>query len=121
LRTKWRFQFQHIKETSCCEYEESIKESEKESKLPKKDVGIEAPNGGSSTAMKMKAAKAALHPMNSDSEQTSRNDGSTNKHFQKASTSKPPSNEFSGNQRLPAWEVRLSELADYRKSTGTVT
>jgi hypothetical protein len=67
-------------------------------------LALKAPNGGSSTAMKKKAAKAALHPMNSDSEQTSRDVGFMNKHFQKASTSKPPSNELGGNQRLPAWE-----------------
>jgi hypothetical protein len=44
--------------------------------------------------------------MNSDSEQTSRDDGSTNKHIQNRSTSKGT-----------AWEYRLCELADYRKSS----
>jgi flagellar biosynthesis GTPase FlhF len=53
---------------------------------------------------------AALHPMNSDQERTSQNDGSANKHSQKASTSKPSS--------YSPWEDRLSELADYRKIHG---
>jgi hypothetical protein len=44
------------------------------------------------------SAATASHPMNSNSEQTSRDDGSTNKHSQKRSTSKPPSN-ASGWQR----------------------
>jgi hypothetical protein len=37
-------------------------------------------------------AAAASHPMNSDSEQTSRDDGSANKYSQKQSNSEPPSN-----------------------------
>jgi hypothetical protein len=63
------------------------------------------------------AAAAASHPMNSNSEQTSRKDGSANKHSKKGSTLKPPSN-ASVRQRLVAWEARLSELADYRKIHG---
>jgi hypothetical protein len=63
-------------------------------------------------------ASAASHPMNSDSEQTSRNDGSANKHSQKVSTSKPPSNASGRQRRVSAWEDRLSELADYRKIYG---
>jgi hypothetical protein len=51
-----------------------------------------------------------------DSEQTSRNDGSTNTNFQKVSTSKTPS-DASGRQRR-VWEDRLSELADYSKIHG---
>jgi hypothetical protein len=51
---------------------------------------------------------AAPHPMNSDSEQTSRDDGwSPNKHSNKRLTS----------QGI-AWENCLSELADYRKIYG---
>ena len=45
--------------------------------------------------------------MNLDSEQTGRDDGSSNKHTQNRSTSKGT-----------AWEDRLSELADYRKIHG---
>jgi hypothetical protein len=59
------------------------------------------------------AAAAASHPIDSDSEQTSRDDGSANKYSQKLSISKPPSN-ASGRQ----WRVRLSELADYSKKYG---
>jgi hypothetical protein len=66
----------------------------------------------------IKPAAAALHPMNSVSEQTSRDDGSTNKHSQKASTSKPPSNELGRQLKGSPWEVRLSDLADYRKIHG---
>jgi hypothetical protein len=58
------------------------------------------------------AASASSHPMNSDSEQTSRNDGSATKHSQKPSTSKPPS------RRASRWEDRFSELADYSKIQG---
>jgi hypothetical protein len=50
---------------------------------------------------------AASYPMNSDSEQTSRDDGSANKHSQNRST-----------LRGAAWEDRLSELADYCKVHG---
>jgi hypothetical protein len=63
-------------------------------------------------------ASAATHPMNSDSEQTSRNDGSANKHSQKLSTSQPPSNAPGRQWRVSAWENRLSELAEYRKIHG---
>jgi hypothetical protein len=62
------------------------------------------------------AAAAASHPMNSDSEQTSPDDGSTNEHSQKRSTSEPPSN--ASLQQCSAWRDRLSEIADYRKIHG---
>jgi hypothetical protein len=52
-------------------------------------------------------AAAASHPMNLDSEQTGRDDGSSDKHTQNRSTSKGT-----------AWEDRLSELADYLKVHG---
>jgi hypothetical protein len=52
-------------------------------------------------------AAVASYPMNLDSEQTSRDDRSANDHSQKRLTSK-----------YTAWEVRLSELADYRKIHG---
>jgi hypothetical protein len=51
-------------------------------------------------------AAAASHPMNSDSEQTSRDDGSV-------STSKPSSKASGQQWRVTAWEDRLSELADF--------
>jgi transposase-like protein len=53
------------------------------------------------------SAATASHPMNSDTEQTSRDDGSANKHSKIRSTS-----------RLTASEDRLSELADYRNVHG---
>jgi hypothetical protein len=56
---------------------------------------------------------AVSHPMNSDSEQTSRNDGSANTHSQKLSTTKPPTKASGRKGRVTAWEQRLSELADY--------
>jgi hypothetical protein len=59
---------------------------------------------------------AVSHPTNSDSEQTSRDDGSANRRSQRLSTSKPPS-KASGRQGS-AWEDRLSELTDYRKIHG---
>jgi hypothetical protein len=59
------------------------------------------------------AAATASHPMNSDSEQASGDDGSTNKHSQKLSTS-----EIQWQSRVSAWKDRLSELADYRKIYG---
>jgi hypothetical protein len=54
------------------------------------------------------------------SELTSRDDGSANKHSQKVSTSKAPSNASLQLQqrRLSPWKARLSELADYRKTHG---
>jgi hypothetical protein len=61
---------------------------------------------------------AASHPMNSDSEQTSQDDGSTNEFSQKLSTSKPPSNASGRQWKVSAWEDRLSELAEYRKIHG---
>jgi hypothetical protein len=63
-------------------------------------------------------AVAASHPMNSDSEQTSQDDGSGNKYSHKLSTSKPLSNVSRRQGRASAWEARLSELADYRKIHG---
>jgi hypothetical protein len=63
-------------------------------------------------------AAAASQPMNSDSEQTSRDDGSANKHSQEPSTSKPSSNAAGRQGRNPAWEDRLSELTDCRKIYG---
>jgi hypothetical protein len=53
------------------------------------------------------SAATASHPMNSDPEKISRDDGSANKHPQSRSTSKGT-----------AWEDRLNELADYRKVHG---
>jgi hypothetical protein len=64
------------------------------------------------------AAAAASQPMNSDSDQTSLDDESTNKHSQKRSTSKPTPNAAGRQGRYSAWEDRLSELADYRKIHG---
>jgi hypothetical protein len=61
---------------------------------------------------------AVSHPMNSDSEQTSRDYGSANTHSQTLSTSKPPPCTLGREWRVPAWEDRLSELADYRKIHG---
>jgi hypothetical protein len=57
--------------------------------------------------------EAEMHPMNSDLDQISQDNGSTNEHSQKRSTSKHPSNAY---RRL--WEDRLSQLADYRKVHG---
>jgi hypothetical protein len=64
------------------------------------------------------AAAAASHQMNSDSEQTSRDDGSTNMRSQKVSTSKPQSNASGRQFSVSAWEDRLSELAEYGKIHG---
>jgi hypothetical protein len=65
------------------------------------------------------AAAAASYPMNSDSEQTSRDNGSANMHSQKPSTSEPPSNASGRQWKVSAyWKDRLSELADYRKIHG---
>jgi hypothetical protein len=52
-------------------------------------------------------AAAASHPMNSDIEQSSRDDGSANEHSQNRSTSKGTT-----------WEDRLGELPNYRKVHG---
>jgi hypothetical protein len=62
-------------------------------------------------------AKAASHPMNSDSEQTIHDGGSANKRSQKIATSKSTLNE-SGRAVRSTWEYCLSELADYRKIHG---
>jgi hypothetical protein len=74
-----------------------------------KDVGSEAADHRESHEG-IAAATAASHPINSDSEQTSRNDGSANKHSKKLSTSKQ--------RRISAWDGRFSELADYHKLNG---
>ena len=63
-------------------------------------------------------AAVASHPMDSDSERTSQNDGSTNINSQKQSTSKTPSNTSGRQRRASAWEDRLSEVANYRKEHG---
>jgi hypothetical protein len=61
---------------------------------------------------------AASQPMNSDSKQTSRDDGSPIKHSKKLSASKPSSNTSGRQYRVSAWEDRFTELADYRKIHG---
>jgi hypothetical protein len=81
-----------------------------------KDVGSVADHRESQEGIAL--AAAASHPMNSDSEQTSRKDGSANKHSKELSTSKPPSNASWQQRRVSAWDGRLSELADYRKLHG---
>jgi hypothetical protein len=53
-----------------------------------------------------------------DSEQISRRDGSANKNSQKLSISKPPSNASRRQYSVSAWEDRLSELSNYRKTRG---
>jgi hypothetical protein len=57
--------------------------------------------------------EAETHPMDSDSDQISRDDGSANEHSLGRSTSKHASNAHGRK-----WEDRLSELADYRKIHG---
>jgi hypothetical protein len=64
------------------------------------------------------AAASASHPMNSDSEQTSRDNESTNNHSEKLSTSEPPSNASGRPWKVCAWKDRLSDLVDYRKIHG---
>jgi hypothetical protein len=64
---------------------------------------------GKHAAEKEAAVEATSHPLNSDSKQTSQNDGSANKHSKKVSTLKAPSK---------AWEGHLSELAHYRRIHG---
>jgi hypothetical protein len=61
---------------------------------------------------------AASHPMNSDSEQTSRDDGPANKRSRKPSTSKVASIVSGRQGRVSACEDRLGELADYREIHG---
>jgi hypothetical protein len=53
---------------------------------------------------------------NVDSEQTSRDDGSANKHSQELSTSKQPSNAW--DSYAAAWGDGLSDLADYHEIHG---
>jgi hypothetical protein len=81
------------------------------------DVGSEGAQVADHRESHEGIAAAASQPMNSDSEQTSRNYGPANKHSRKLSTSKPASN-ASGRQERVAWEYRLSELADFRKNNG---
>jgi hypothetical protein len=64
------------------------------------------------------AAEVELHPMNSDSERTCQDDGSTDKYSQKPSTSRPPVKESGRQSNAFAWDLRLSELAEYRKLRG---
>jgi hypothetical protein len=61
---------------------------------------------------------AASHSMISDSEQTSRDDGSANKHSQQLSPSELPSSASGRRWRVTAWKGRMSELADYSKIHG---
>jgi hypothetical protein len=61
---------------------------------------------------------ASSQPMNSDSNRSSRNNRSANKHSKKRSTSKPTPNAAGRQGRYSAWKDRLSELADYRKVHG---
>jgi hypothetical protein len=82
-----------------------------------KDVGSEDAQRADHRESHEGIAVAASHPINSDSEQKSRDDGSANKHSQKLSTSKPPSN-ASGRECTVSWEGHLSQLADYRKIHG---
>jgi hypothetical protein len=87
-------------------------------KATEKDVGSEDTQVAGHRESHEGIAAAASHPMNSDSKQRSRDDGSTNTHSQKLSTMKPPSNASGRQWRVSAWEERLSELADYRKIHG---
>jgi hypothetical protein len=61
-------------------------------------------------------AAAETHPIDSDSNQKSRDDGFANEHSQKRLNSKHPSNLYGREGRQ--WKDRLSELADYRKIHG---
>jgi hypothetical protein len=61
---------------------------------------------------------AASQPMNSDSEHTSRDDGSPIKHSQKLLPSQPSSNTSGRQYRVSDWEDWLSELTIYRKIHG---
>jgi hypothetical protein len=61
---------------------------------------------------------AASQTMNSDSEHTSRDDGSPMKHSQKSLPSQSSSNTSGRQCRVSAWEDWLSELTDYRKIHG---
>jgi hypothetical protein len=63
-------------------------------------------------------AVAVSQPMISDLKQTSRKDGSANKHSQKLSTFKAPSKESGRQSKVSAWEDRLGDLAGYRKING---
>jgi hypothetical protein len=63
-------------------------------------------------------AAAVSHPMSLDSEQTSRDDSSTDKHSRKRSTSKAHSKKSRRQWRASVWGDRLSELADFRKIHG---
>jgi predicted chitinase len=61
---------------------------------------------------------AASQPMNSDSEEISRNHGSTKKRSKKRSASKPPSNAAGRQMKVTTWNDRFEELADYREGYG---
>jgi hypothetical protein len=66
------------------------------------------------------AGAGASRQMNSDSKQSSRDDGSANKHFPQLSTLKPSSvaSARQGSGKHSIWGDHLSELADYRKIHG---
>jgi hypothetical protein len=59
----------------------------------------------------------AHHPSN-EKNPGNRNDGFANKHSQNPSSSEPPSNVSGRQSKVSPWEVRLSELADYRRIHG---
>jgi hypothetical protein len=84
-----------------------IAQTLKEIHATEKEVGSEDEKSVDHDESHEGIAAAASHPMYSDSEQTSRDDGSANKRSQKRSTS-----------RGTAWEDRLNELANYRKVHG---
>jgi hypothetical protein len=82
--------------------------------------GVEATekSAGSEGESHKGIASAPSHSMNSDSEQTSQNDGSANEYSKKLSTSNPPSNGSGRQWRFSDWEDRMSELGDFRKKHG---
>jgi hypothetical protein len=82
----------------------NIAQTLKEIHATDKDVGSEDTQVVDHDESYEGIAAGASHPMNSDSKQASRDDGSANKYSQNRSTSKGT-----------AWKYRLSELADYRK------
>jgi hypothetical protein len=105
----------HKRKQHVVKNEESARDKKEVAKPPKKDVGIELPKWWIiTTAMKGAAAKAALHPII----RTDQCDvGFMNKHFRKASTSKPPARVGAAIKGFP-WS-RLKRAQSYRKSTGT--
>jgi hypothetical protein len=82
------------------------------------DVQVADHHHKSNEGVAAATATAALHHMNSDSEQISQDNGSTNMHSQKPSNSEPPSNASGRQSRVSVWEDRLNELAGYRKIHG---